>query len=52
MPKYECLKCHRVFYGWAKKDKCPNCGGKLQEVHSGNRKYPDNRKYQKVIDQS
>ena len=36
MPKYECLNCHRVFYGWRVKSKykgkCPDCGGKLQKV--------------------
>ena len=34
MPKYECLKCHRFFYGWAVMDKCSNCGGKLRKVET------------------
>jgi len=43
MPEYECLDYHRVSCGWAVKSKykgkCPNCGGKLQEVNSDNKKY-------------
>jgi len=42
MPIYLCQNCHRVFCGWAvkykHKNKCPNCGGELQEVYSDNKK--------------
>lgn len=48
-PKYRCKSCNRVFYGWDSSDQCPNCGGKLREVNSDNKKYPDNRKHKKDI---
>jgi len=38
MPKYECLNCQGVFYGWGSSDQCPNCGGELREVYSDNKK--------------
>ena len=50
MPKYkclECLNCRGLFYGGGANDRCPHCGGELHEVDDDNKKYPDNRKYQK-----
>ncbi len=41
MPVYKCLNCHQVAFGWAMKykykNKCPDCGGELQEVYDDNR---------------
>ena len=46
MPKYRCKDCSTIFYGWAvrykHKNKCPDCGSELQEVH------PDNKESRKV----
>jgi rRNA maturation endonuclease Nob1 len=29
MPKCQCRKCDRIWYGWAINNICPNCGGEL-----------------------
>lgn len=43
MPRYLCPKCQGVFCGWAVryklKNRCPNCGSRLKEIHSNNKKY-------------
>ena len=31
-PEYRCKDCGAVWYGWAKKDICPKCGGELELV--------------------
>lgn len=46
-PRYECQNCYRVFYGWGIKSKCSNCGGKLQEVYSDNKKNLAKEKFSK-----
>ena len=32
MPSYNCLKCGKIWHGWAQSDICPDCGGKLENV--------------------
>ncbi|MBA7567512.1 hypothetical protein ES708_09224 [subsurface metagenome] len=33
MPEYRCKNCGAVFFGWALKGICQNCGGKLEPVN-------------------
>jgi len=32
MQNHKCLKCGKIWQGWAKPDICPDCGGKLENV--------------------
>ena len=51
MPKYECPKCQKIFCGWVMryryKQKCPDCGGELQEVYSNNQ--TKNKKFRRDL---
>jgi len=29
IPKYKCIKCGTIFFGWSTNDKCDRCGSKL-----------------------
>lgn len=33
MPKYRCQNCGTAFFGWANKEVCKLCGGKLEPVN-------------------
>ncbi|MBA7561280.1 hypothetical protein ES695_07220 [Candidatus Atribacteria bacterium 1244-E10-H5-B2] len=51
MPEYLCPGCKGVFCGWVMryryKNKCPVCGGELQETHSNNK--ADNKKFRRDL---
>ena len=51
MPEYLCPGCKGVFCGWAMrykyKNKCPVCGGELEEVYSNNK--ADNKKFRRSL---
>lgn len=32
MPKFQCKKCGALYAGWAGKEICPRCGGKLVAI--------------------
>ncbi|MCC7574343.1 hydrogenase maturation nickel metallochaperone HypA [Candidatus Woesearchaeota archaeon] len=32
MPKCQCRKCDRIWYGWARTNICPSCGGELFQI--------------------
>lgn len=34
MKKFKCIKCGKFWYSSVKQEKCPHCGGELEEVAS------------------
>jgi len=36
MLKCECRKFARIWYGWAKNNICPHCGGELIQIERNN----------------
>ncbi|MBA7541780.1 hypothetical protein ES705_34096 [subsurface metagenome] len=51
MPKYLCPGCKGIFCGWSVKykykNKCPVCGGELEEAYSNNK--ADKKKFRRDL---